>query len=110
MTETAKDILLGMGFSKTETAVLIDLMKNDESNCRDIADRLDTYRANIYEGIRMLESKGIVTSRKLNYKTKRGDYRDALFFRIKKDGLKDYVNKMLLNIDKLMLMINNDKQ
>ncbi|MBD3252822.1 hypothetical protein GF386_03765 [Candidatus Pacearchaeota archaeon] len=54
-------VLKSLGFSKNEIVVYLDLLKYNNSTASDISKRTKLHRTNVYDVLRPLENRGIIT-------------------------------------------------
>jgi sugar-specific transcriptional regulator TrmB len=67
--EKTKEILRSIGFSKSETLVYLELVKNNNATVFEISKKTNLHRANIYDSLRKLIEKGFVSKVKKDNKT-----------------------------------------
>lgn len=59
--ETDMKILRSIGLGKSEAIVYLDLVKNSVSSASDIARRVNFHRPNVYDSLKKLKGKGLIT-------------------------------------------------
>lgn len=92
--EKIGDVLKGLGLTKTEIAIYTDLLRQDSSTAQEISKRVKIYRANTYESLRRLKSRGFISESKVDGKT--------LFSARGPEFILDYAKQKLLEIESII--------